>query len=152
MHNSNFTLLSSVSGESVSGGMILPADSVIWLNRGKTDGFENPLFTDKFSYGALYDPNGDGAFRLSGIVDRSIIELFFNGGEAAATSIFFPNSPLDTMIIKTAGLNETVTASIAVWSLKATWLDQADSNDTVFGNVTTGGNNSTSSKRSMKLF
>ncbi|KAJ4373604.1 Invertase [Didymella sp. IMI 355093] len=148
----NFTLLSSVSGESISGGMILPADSVIWLNRGKTNGFENPLFTDKFSYGALYDPNGDGAFRLSGIVDRSIIELFFNGGEAAATSIFFPTSPLDTMIIKTAGLNETVIASVAVWSLKATWLDQADSNDTVFGNVTTGGNNFTSSKRSMELF
>lgn len=164
----NFTLLSSVSGESVSGGMILPADSVVWLDRGKTTGFDNPMFTDKFSYGALYNPNGDGAFRLSGIVDRSILELFFNGGEAgmskcpesttlsadlflAATSIFFPTRPLDTLIIRTAGLNETVTASVAVWSLKAAWLDQADSNGTVLGNVTTGGN-STLSRRSMKLF
>lgn len=149
---SNFTFLSSISGETVSGGMILPGDSVVWLDRGKTNGFDHPLFTDKFSYGALYDPNGDGAFRISGIIDRSIIELFFNGGEAAATSIFFPTRPLDTMILKTAGLNNTVTASVAVWSLKATWLNQADSNDTVFGNVTIGGSNSTSSRRSMKLF
>jgi beta-fructofuranosidase len=147
----NFTFLSSVSGESVSGGMSLPADSYVWLDRGKTNGFDNPLFTDKFSYGALYDPNGDGAFRLSGIVDRSIIELFFNGGEAAATSIFFPDQPLDTMIIKTVGLNQTVTASVAVWSLKATWLDQADSNGTVLGNVTTRGNH-TVSRGSAKLF
>ena len=147
----NFTALSSVSGESVSGGLILPADSIVWLDRGKTNGFENPLFTDKFSYGALYNPNGDGAFRLSGIIDRSILELFFNGGEAAATSVFFPTRPLDTLILRTSGLNEIVTASLAVWSLKATWLDQADSNDTVFGNITTN-STSTSSKRSMKLF
>lgn len=147
----NFTALSSVSGESVSGGMVLPGDPVIWMDRGKTNGFENPFFTDKFSYGVVYDPNGDGAYRLSGIIDRSIIELFFNGGEAAATSIFFPTRPLDTLILRTAGLNETLTASVAVWSLKATWLDQADTNNTVLGNVTTG-SNSSSSKRSMKLF
>ncbi|KAJ4983120.1 beta-fructofuranosidase [Stagonosporopsis vannaccii] len=147
----NFTALSSVSGESVSGGIVLPGDPVIWMNRGKTDGFENPFFTDKFSYGVVYDPNGDGAFRLSGIIDRSIIELFFNGGEAAATSVFFPTRPLDTLIVKTAGLNETLTASVAVWSLKAAWLDQADSNDTVLGNVTAS-SNSTLSKRSMNLF
>ena len=147
----NFTVLSSVSGESVSGGLILPADSIVWLDRGKTNGFENPLFTDKFSYGALYNPNGDGAFRLSGIIDRSILELFFNGGEAAATSVFFPTRPLDTLIMRTGGLNKTVIASLAVWSLKATWLDQADSNATVFGNITTN-STSTSSKRSMKLF
>ena len=146
----NFTFLSSVSGESVSGGIILPADSVVWLDRGKTNGFDHPLFTDKFSYGALYDPTQQ-AYRLSGIVDRSIIEIFFNGGEAAATSVFFPTRPLDTMILKTAGLNDTVTASVAVWSLKATWLDQADSNDTVRGNVTTGGSSATS-RRSTNLF
>lgn len=152
IQNSNFTFLSSVSGESISGGLLLPPDSQLWLNRGKSYGFENPFFTDKFSYGALYNPDGDGAFRVSGIVDRSIIELFLNGGEAAATSVFFPTRPLDTMILKTAGLNETVTASVAVWSLKAAWLDQANSNDTVYGNVTTGSGNSTSYKGSMKLF
>lgn len=147
----NFTALSSVSGESISGGIVLPGDPVIWMDRGRTNGFENPFFTDKFSYGVVYDPNGDGAFRLSGIIDRSIIELFFNGGEAAATSVFFPTRPLDTLIIRAAGLNETLTASVAVWSLKAAWLDQADSNNTVFGNVTTG-NNSTLSTRSVQLF
>lgn len=147
----NFTALSSISGEQISGGLILPSDSVVWLNRGKTNGFDSPLFTDKFSYGALYNPDGDGTLRLSGIIDRSIIELYFNGGEAVGTSVFFADRPLDTLILSTRGLNETVTASVAVWALKAAWLDQADSNDTVLGNVTTAGN-STSSKRSMKLF
>jgi beta-fructofuranosidase len=146
----NFTLLSSVSGESVSGGIILPGDAVVWLDRGRTNGFENPLFTDKFSYGALFNPNGDGAFRLSGIVDRSIIELFVNGGEIAATSVFFPDAPLDTMMIRSNGLNATAQVSVGVWALKAAWLDQADANGTVVGNVTLGGN-STVSGRSVRL-
>lgn len=148
----NFTALSSVSGEQVSGGLIIPQDSVVWLNRGKTYGFDNPLFTDKFSYGALYNPDGDGSFRLSGIIDRSIIELYFNGGEAVGTSVFFPDSPLDTLILAARGLNETVQASVAVWALKSPWLDQANANDTVLGNVTTGGNSTSSAKRSMRLF
>jgi len=148
----NFTLLSSVSGESVSGGIILPGDAVVWLDRGKTNGFENPLFTDKFSYGALFNPNGDGAFRLSGIIDRSIIELFVNGGEIAATSIFFPDSPLDTMVISANGLNEAAQVSVGVWSLKSPWLEQANANGTVVGNVTTEGGNSTVAQRSMRLF
>jgi beta-fructofuranosidase len=144
----NFTLLSSVSGESVSGGIQVGGDPTVWLDRGKTNGFEDPLFTDKFSASTVF--NRDGAVRLSGIVDRSIIELFVNKGETAATALFFPDSPLDTMMVRTAGLNEAVEVSIGVWALKATWLDQADANGTVVGNVTASGN-STVSTRSLRL-
>ncbi|KAH7349031.1 glycosyl hydrolase [Pyrenochaeta sp. MPI-SDFR-AT-0127] len=134
----NFTLSSSVSGEAVSGGTFI-SNGDVWLDRGRTDGFASPYFTDKFSATGLYNEE-EGSWRLSGIVDRSIIEIFLNGGELSATSIFFPTQPLDTMILRVAGLNETATASVAVWGLRATWLEQADVNGTVAGNVTEGGN------------
>jgi beta-fructofuranosidase len=136
----NFTLLSSASGESVSGGINLPGDAVVWLDRGKTTGFDNPLFTDKFSYGALFNPDSDGkgAFRLSGIVDRSIIELFVNRGEIAATSIFFPRQPLDTLTVTANGISEAVEVSVGVWALKSPWEELADERGIVVGNVTVG--------------
>jgi beta-fructofuranosidase len=134
----NFTFSSSMSGESISGGTFISSGDV-WLDRGHTDGFSNPFFSDKFSATGLYNED-DGTWRLSGIVDRSIIEIFLNGGELSATSVFFPTRPLDTMALRIAGLNETASASVAVWALKAAWLDQANVNGTVLGNVTTGGN------------
>jgi beta-fructofuranosidase len=40
--------------------------------------------------------------------------------------------------LRISGLNSTVTASVGVWALKAAWLDQANVNGTVSGNVTDG--------------
>lgn len=134
----NFTFSSSVSGESVSGGTFINSGDV-WLDRGKTDGFQNPFFTDKFSATGLYNQD-EGSWTLSGVIDRSIIEIFLNGGELSASSVFFPTRPLDTMALRVSGLNSTVTASVGVWSLKAAWMDQADLNGTVAGNVTSGVN------------
>ncbi|KAH7071110.1 invertase precursor [Paraphoma chrysanthemicola] len=131
-----FNFSSSVSGESIAGGTFLGSGDV-WLDRGHTDGFPNIFFTDKFSTTGLYN-EAEGAWRLSGIIDRSIIEIFINGGELSASSLFFPTQPLDTVELKIAGLNSTATASVAVWSLKAAWSDQADANGIVRGNVTTG--------------
>ena len=147
-----FTFSSSVSGESVSGGTSISSGDV-WLDRGRTDGFYSPFFTDKFSATGLYNAK-DGSWKLSGIIDRSIIEIFLNDGELSATSVFYPQEPLDLMVLRITGLNETVTASVGVWALKATWLDQADVNGTVAGNVTASGNSTTkrSSLGAMKLF
>jgi beta-fructofuranosidase len=47
------------------------------------------------------------------------------------------------MMLRVSGLNETATVSVGVWGLKAAWLDQADVNGTVAGNVTGGGVNAT---------
>jgi beta-fructofuranosidase len=129
----NFTFSSSVSGESISGGTWLSGD--VWLDRGKTDGFQNPFFNDKFSATALFN-EAEGSWKLSGIVDRSIIEIFVNGGELGATSVFFPTRPLDTMALRISGIASSATASVGVWGLKAAWLDQANVNGTVSGNVT----------------
>jgi beta-fructofuranosidase len=117
----SFTFQSSVSGESISGGTFISSGDV-WLDRGKTDGFQSPYFTDKFTATGLYNED-DGSWRISGIVDRSIIEIFLNGGELSATSVFFPTQPLDMMMLRVSGLNETVTASVGVWGLQAAWLN-----------------------------
>ncbi|KAF2795971.1 glycoside hydrolase family 32 protein [Melanomma pulvis-pyrius CBS 109.77] len=130
----NFTFSSAATGESVSGGTFL-ASGDFWLDRGRSSaGFLNPFFTDKFSQLGLY--NGNGAWRISGIIDRSIIEVFLNGGELSATSVFFPTQPLDLMTLSIKGINEKATTSVGVWGLRAAWLNEADVNGTVVGNVT----------------
>jgi len=131
-----FAFSSSKSGESVSGGTSL-ASGDVWLDRGRTDGYQSPFFNDKFSATGLYN-EADGSWSISAIIDRSIIELFLNGGELSATSVFFPTQPLDMLMVRVSGLNQTATASVGVWALKAAWLDQAGPNGTVVGNTTHG--------------
>jgi len=84
-----------------------------------------------------------GEWRISGIIDRSIIEIFLNEGELGASSVFFPNSPLDTMVLRIGGINESATASVGVWGLKAVWEEMGDVNGTVLGNVTEVAGNAT---------
>ncbi|KAH7118714.1 invertase precursor [Dendryphion nanum] len=138
-----FTFSSSSTGEHLSGGTFISSGDV-YLNRGPSSSWENIFFNDKFSVTGIYD--GSGGWRISGIIDRSIIEVYLNGGEQVATSVFFPTEPFDIMMLKVAGLNESVTASVGVWGLKAAWLDQADTNGTVKGNVTENGRNATTGR------
>ncbi|EDU43975.1 SacC Beta-fructosidase levanase invertase [Pyrenophora tritici-repentis] len=133
----SFTFSSSKSGESVTGGTSLSSGD-IWLDRSRTEGYQSPFFNDKFSATGLYN-EADGSWKISAIMDRSIIELFLNGGELSATSLCYPTTPLDTLMVRVSGLNQTATASVGVWALKAAWLDQADVNGTVSGNTTHGG-------------
>lgn len=137
----NFTFSSSASGESVSCGTYISSGDV-WLDRGHTDGFSDPFFTDKFSQTGLYREELS-EWRISGIIDRSIIEIFLNEGELGASSVFFPNSPLDTMVLRIGGINESATASVGVWGLKAVWEEMGDVNGTVLGNVTEVAGNAT---------
>jgi beta-fructofuranosidase len=135
----NFTFLSSVTGESVSGGTILSSGDgwgELWLDRGNSSSWSNSFFTDKFSVTGWYDRLG--SWRISGIIDRSIIEVFLNAGQSKATSVFYSTEPLDKMIVSVGGVNESTTTSIRVWSLKAFWLGQADQHGTVVGNITQG--------------
>jgi len=127
-----FTISSSVSGESIRGGTSVGGDT--WLDRSNTDGFQNRFFTDKFSATGLY--TGDGVWAISGIVDRTVLELFVQGGEQSATMLFFPTSPLDTMSITARDLHPNATASVAIWALRSGWTAQENVNGTVVGNAT----------------
>ena len=138
----NFTLSSSVSGEYISGGSYIGGPS--WMNRGQAHAFsDNVFFTDKFSINAIYGM--EGSVRLSGVIDRSIIEIFLNGGEHSATNTFYTDSPLDTVRIGAAGINANASVSVGIWALESTW--ETDANGTVAGNVTeSAGGNSTAAR------
>jgi beta-fructofuranosidase len=134
----NFTFSSSATRESVAGGFFFGGDTPFWLSRGKVLGFgeTNPFFTDKFS---VANPvNSEGTFMLEGVIDRSIVEVFLDGGRSSATTTFFPEGVLDTLEIRTAGLNEDVNVNVKVWGLKSAWGDMASPDGTVYGNVTMG--------------
>jgi beta-fructofuranosidase len=52
-------------------------DAQFWLNHGNTKGFDNPFFTDKYSYNKPIAISG--IFLLEGVLDRSILEIFLDG-------------------------------------------------------------------------
>ena len=136
----NFTFLSSVTGESIRGGIFLAGgngDTPLWLDRGYTRGFDNPFFTNKFSTDVWLNPDTQ-TVRLLGVLDRSILEVFLNNGEKAGTMVFFPEEGLDTLIIGTNDLNGGTTVSAEVFGLQSTWTSQevGNGNGTVLGNVT----------------
>ncbi len=136
----NFTFSSSSTRESVTGGFYFGGDNPFWLSRRNVLGFgeTNPFFTDKFSIGNPL--NVDGTFSLEGIIDRSILEVFLDGGRNSATTTFYPEGVLDTIELRTGGLNEDVVVSVSVWSLRSTWAEQANEDGIVYGNVTAASN------------
>nr|OQO31957.1 hypothetical protein B0A51_00298 [Rachicladosporium sp. CCFEE 5018] len=137
----NFTFSSSVSGEYITGGTIVNGDT--WLDRGHTYAFDNPFFTNKFYATGLYSGSDNGTWTISGVIDRSIFEVFVNGGEQSGTMTFYATQPLDTMRIGAAGIAPNATVSVGVWALADTWAGLADANGTVTGNVTSGAGNGT---------
>ena len=135
----NFTFLSSSTGESVRGGFFLGGDTPFWLNRGHTGSFTdtNPFFTDKFSVNSLID-SATQTFRLFGVLDRSILEVFLDNGAASATSTFFPGGELDTVILATRDLSHGIGVSAEIFGLQSAWAAQEEGkNGTVKGNLTT---------------
>ncbi|TKA72841.1 hypothetical protein B0A49_05145 [Cryomyces minteri] len=131
----NVTFTSSQSGESVRAGTYVGGDT--FLNRQYTRGFDNPFFTDKFSATGVFNET-TGVWSLSGVIDRSIVEIFVNGGEQSATATFFPTAPLDIMALSATGISPNATVSVAVWALNSAWAGNENVNGTVVGNVTTG--------------
>ena len=127
----NFTFMSSVTGESIRGGFYLGGDTPFFINRGYIRGFDNPFFTDKVSTNNLINADTQ-TFRLQVIIDRDILEVFLDNGLRSATTTFFPEGMLDTLIISSANLSPGVQVSADVWGLESTW----GSNGTSLGNST----------------
>jgi len=78
-------------------------------------GDKNPFFTDRFS---VTNPLLNSAFTLEVIIDRSIIEVFLDGGKNSAIATFFPEGKLDTLEVTTSGISGGAQVSVEVWSLK----------------------------------
>ena len=114
-----FNFTSSVSGESLSSGISFGPESQFSINRGAIRGFVHDLFSPEFS--TPVPSFADGVFNFSVVIDRSILEVFLNGGEQSGTSVFYPAEKLDRLELVARNLDPDITASVEVWALKGTW-------------------------------
>ncbi|KAG6288549.1 hypothetical protein E4U46_003217 [Claviceps purpurea] len=73
---------------------------------------------------------------MSGVFDRSIVEVFLNGGIDSVTSIFFPKKPLTVMTIVLTDLPQSMEVSLRVSALESSWTTMAGSDGLVWGNQT----------------
>lgn len=111
-----FNFSSPESGESVHGGFHLARGS-FYISRAGVDGFEDDFFTEKFSVDIIPSQN----FTLTVVMDRSLIEVFINGGVESATNVFFSEEPLTELKISATDLAEDVEASVRVNALESAW-------------------------------
>jgi len=94
------------------------AQGQVYVNRGDTDGFSNPFFTDKFS---AWEQNPDNSIKLHVLVDRSTLEVFVDDGvQVASTTFFMQNGPPTEMQLE--AVNNSVTVqNLTAYSLKSIW-------------------------------
>jgi len=128
----NFTFSSPSSNESVTGGQYFAGDSHFFLNRGKTEGFDNPFFVDKVSTTEIIGTS----WSLSVLIDRSIIEVFLQNGIRSATQTFFPTAPLTQLTVSAGALPAGMEISVNVKAVESAWAKYADESGIVTGNVT----------------
>ncbi|KAG5956726.1 hypothetical protein E4U57_002316 [Claviceps arundinis] len=129
----NFTFANPASGDYIRGGHYFGGYMAFYLDRGGAQGFDDVFFTDKFSTNSLAR---EGKWSMSGVLDRSIVEVFLNGGIDSVTSTFFPKEPLTVMTIRSTDLPQSMQVSIRVSALKSSWAAMARSDRLVWGNQT----------------
>jgi beta-fructofuranosidase len=133
----NMTFTSAASGESLRCGFYFGGDTPFFVDRGGIDGFDNVFFTDKFSIADVYsDGSGLATWSVQALVDRSMLEVFVDGGKHAGTVLFYPNSPLTALNVSSTELPAGAQVSVAVRSVKSAWAEYEDNQGTVVGNVT----------------
>ncbi|KAK9418871.1 putative Glycosyl hydrolase [Seiridium unicorne] len=144
----NISFTSPASGEVLRSGFYFGGDNPFFVDRGLIRGFDNIFFTDKFSTADVYsDGSGLASWSVQAFIDRSIYEVFVDGGVHAATVLFFPTQPLTTASVAARDLPTGAEVSIAVWSVASAWAEYEDENGTVVGNVTESGNSTSSSAK-----
>lgn len=131
----NMTFTSPSSEETLRSGYYFGGDQPFFVDRGDISGFDNIFFTDKFSVADVWNTSS-GIWRVQAVIDRSILEVFLDGGVHAATVLFYPEEPLTVLNLGTANLPSGVEVSVAVWALKSAWAEYENEQGTVVGNVT----------------
>lgn len=131
----NISLVSPQSGEVLRSGYYFGGDQPFFVDRGLVCGFDNVFFTDKFSVADVWNTTA-GTWRLQAVIDRSILEVFVDGGVHAGTVLFYPSQPLTMVNLATADLPAGVEVSVAIRSVKSAWAEYENEQGTVVGNVT----------------
>ncbi|KAE9964702.1 hypothetical protein BLS_008129 [Venturia inaequalis] len=134
----NFTFRSPVSNEYLQGGFYFGSDTPFFVDRSGVRGFDNVFFTDKVS---TNNPiSADGTWSMVGVIDRSIFEVFLDGGERSGTVSFYPKEPLTQMTLAAADTLPGMKISVEVRAINSAWAKYENADGIVVGNVTVGGN------------
>lgn len=101
---------------------------------GWTNGAAFPTFalTNLVPFSSKEQDHGDSkieTYEIRGIMDRTILETFLNGGVDAGTMIFFPTGRLDTIVLKISGLGGWV--DFEAWGLRSGRCSAIAGNGTV---------------------
>lgn len=138
----NITFASPASGEVLRTGYYFGGDQSYFVDRGQLHGFDNIFFTDKMSGAVVWNTTA-GTWRVQAVLDRSVLEVFVDGGVRAATVLVYPKQPLTLVNVTTADLPAGVEVSLAIWSLQSAWAEYEDEQGIVVGNVTAATSNTT---------
>ncbi|TDZ24473.1 Invertase 4 [Colletotrichum orbiculare MAFF 240422] len=134
----NFTFSNPAGGEYINGGYFLGGDAAFFVNRNGARGFDNVFFTERTSIGSL--TTGANSWSLSGVIDRSILEVFINGGVDSATNTFFTTRPLSRFVFGAMDLPGGTTLSVKVRALESAWKQmESQSDGLVHGNQSASG-------------
>ncbi|THU80483.1 hypothetical protein K435DRAFT_695603 [Dendrothele bispora CBS 962.96] len=117
----NFTFSSPTSGESLSGVYQL-SNNTFNLDRNNTRGFDNTAFEDPSSFDVSVSPDADGNLSVAAVIDRSIIEVFLNGGKLSGTALFYPTEPLRIFSVSTEAMPPDAKVTVGVWALNSVWV------------------------------
>ena len=112
------------------GGYYFGGDNPFFVDRGGTNGFDNVFFTDKFS--TAYPLGQRTDWSMIAVIDRSIFEVFLDGGAEAATVTFFPTQPLTSLVVSSNNIPNGVEISVAVHAINSAWAQYENEQGTVF--------------------
>jgi fructan beta-fructosidase len=90
----------------------------VYVDRGETEGFDNPFFTDKVS---AFEANPDNSIKLHVFVDRATLEVFVDNGVAVCSTSFFMRHGPPTEMQLNAENNSVTVQDLTAYSLKSIW-------------------------------
>ncbi|KAL3426452.1 beta-fructofuranosidase [Phlyctema vagabunda] len=115
----SFNLLTSAS-ESGS-----PPAASFSMSRSEITGWTTaPLSTSRSNlvpFNSFSTSTAQTNYQIEGILDRTILEVYLNGGVDTGTMIFFPTGKLDTISLSVEGLGDGAWVDLEVLGLKSGW-------------------------------
>lgn len=119
----NLTFSAPGSSDKLRAGYIFGGSNagIGWIDRRNTSGYggDDPLFTDRFSVAGVAL-----AKTISGVIDRTILEMFIDDGAFSGTSLFFPQDKFSNLTLEAQGMPDDAKVTIAVWELNGVWDNQ----------------------------
>ena len=117
----SFNFTSSSSEEYLDGGFFFDT-GLFWISRAGTHLFtraDNADFAPDFN--TTISASESGQFTFSGVIDRSVFEVFLDEGRHSGTMDFYSTSALDALTVSAAELDEKTTVDVRVWGLASGW-------------------------------